>query len=147
MDHEARCPAHLDPADPNAEQHRRPDRRHRRRPEPCGQRPGGHRADRPRLPEVDWLTAQAELDACDGYVVLAVDPQTGEVDAHGPFRGLDALEAAESMRATLDREDLDRRRRPRRALAPGGDGPPRRLSGVPTNDPAPAGCPSAIPSA
>ena len=58
------------------------------------------------LTDEDRIDAQCELDACDGYVVLAFDPQTGEVDAHGPFRGLDALEAAESMRATLDREDL-----------------------------------------
>lgn len=56
---------------------------------------------------VDWLAAQIELDECDGYVVLAVDPQTGEVDAHGPFPGFDALEAAQSMRETLDREELD----------------------------------------
>jgi hypothetical protein len=46
---------------------------------------------------VDWLTAQIELGECDGYVVLAVDPQTGEVDA---------LAAAQSMRETLDREEL-----------------------------------------
>ncbi|HSK59960.1 MAG TPA: hypothetical protein VK935_13015 [Actinomycetospora sp.] len=56
---------------------------------------------------VDWLTAVSELDHCDGYVVLAVDPQTGEVDAHGPFAGMTALEAAEGMRETLDREELD----------------------------------------
>jgi hypothetical protein len=57
--------------------------------------------------DVDWLTAVAELDDCDGYVVLAVDPQTGEVDAHGPFVGMAALQAAEEMRETLDREELD----------------------------------------
>ena len=56
---------------------------------------------------VDWVAAVSELDDCDGYVVLAVDPQTGEVDAHGPFVGMAALEAAEAMRATLDREELD----------------------------------------
>jgi hypothetical protein len=56
---------------------------------------------------VDWVAAVCELDDCDGYVVLAVDPQTGEVDAHGPFLGMAALEAAEAMRATLDREELD----------------------------------------
>lgn len=55
---------------------------------------------------VDWLTAQIELGECDGYVVLAVDPQTGEVDALGPFPGFDALAAAQSMRETLDREEL-----------------------------------------
>src|SRR3954447_12114841 len=56
---------------------------------------------------IDWLTALVELDECDGYVVLAVDPQTGEVDAHGPFPGLEALETAQSLRETLDREELD----------------------------------------
>src|SRR5699024_6321354 len=56
---------------------------------------------------VDWLTALAELDDCDGYVVLAVDPQTGEVDAHGPYPGMGALRAAEQMRETLDREELE----------------------------------------
>ena len=105
MDHEARCPAHLDPADPSAGStaDRTADTAagpSRADSDPADTAPIGE------APEVDWLTAQAELDECDGYVVLAVDPQTGEVDAHGPFRGLDALEAAESMRATLDREDL-----------------------------------------
>ena len=101
MDHEARCPAHPDPADPSAESTAGPAAGPSRADsDPADSAPIGE------APEVDWLTAQAELDACDGYVVLAVDPQTGEVDAHGPFRGLDALEAAESMRATLDREDL-----------------------------------------
>jgi hypothetical protein len=56
---------------------------------------------------IDWLAAQVELDECDGYVVLCVDPQTGEVDAHGPFPGLEALETAQSLRDTLDREGLD----------------------------------------
>ena len=56
---------------------------------------------------VDWLAAVSELDDCDGYVVLAVDPQTGEVDAHGPFVGMAALQAADEMRETLDREELD----------------------------------------
>ena len=55
---------------------------------------------------VDWVAALAELDDCDGYVVLAVDPQTGEVDAHGPYPGMGALRAADAMRATLDREEL-----------------------------------------
>lgn len=80
MDHDPRCAA-------------------RPAPEPAGGAPcdsGG----------VDWLGAQMEVDECDGYVVLAVDPQTGEVDAHGPFPGMDALAAAQSMRETLDREEL-----------------------------------------
>lgn len=56
--------------------------------------------------ELDWVGAMAALDDCDGYVVLAADPQTGEVDAHGPFVGLSAVSAAEDLRATFDREDL-----------------------------------------
>jgi hypothetical protein len=63
--------------------------------------------DPARAGRVDWVAAVADLDDCDGYVVLAVDPQTGEVDAHGPFAGMEALEAAEGMRDTLDREELD----------------------------------------
>ena len=59
------------------------------------------------LAQIDWVEAQTELDRCDGYVVLAVDPQTGEVDAHGPFPGFDAVEIADDMRVTLDREGLD----------------------------------------
>ncbi|MDD7966874.1 hypothetical protein [Actinomycetospora lemnae] len=55
---------------------------------------------------IDWIAVQTELDRCDGYVVLAVDPQTGEVDAHGPYPGLDALQTADGLRQTLDREGL-----------------------------------------
>lgn len=58
------------------------------------------------LAGIDWLGAQAELDDCDGYVVLAVDPQTGEVDAHGPFPGLRAVEAAVAIRTNLDSDEL-----------------------------------------
>jgi hypothetical protein len=56
---------------------------------------------------IDWIAVQTDLDRCDGYVVLAVDPQTGEVDAHGPYPGLDALQTADGLRRTLDREGLD----------------------------------------
>lgn len=59
------------------------------------------------LAEGNLLDAQYELDACDGYVVLAYDPQTGEVDAHGPFVGLHAIDTAETMRLDLDREELE----------------------------------------
>ena len=108
MENEARCPARLDPAAPTAEPTVEP------HAEPTAV-PTGGRADADpaqaapigRVPQVDWLTAQAELDECDGYIVLAVDPQTGEVDAHGPYPGFDALEVAESLRRTLDREELD----------------------------------------
>ena len=56
--------------------------------------------------EPDWIDAVAALDDCDGYVVLMVDPQTAEVDAHGPFGGPDAAVAAEALRTSLDSEDL-----------------------------------------
>ena len=103
MENEARCPARLDPPSPC-----------RATAEPTAVPTGGRPDADPakaapigRVPQVDWLTAQAELDECDGYIVLAVDPQTGEVDAHGPYPGFDALEVAESLRRTLDREELD----------------------------------------
>ena len=49
----------------------------------------------------------AELDACDGYIVLVRDAQTGETDAHGPFDGLDALCAADRTRLRFDLDELD----------------------------------------
>jgi hypothetical protein len=66
-----------------------------------GQRGGGHGPVGP-----DWLDAVAALDECDGYVVLMIDPQTAEVDAHGPFGGPDAVVAADALRTSLDSEDL-----------------------------------------
>jgi len=66
-----------------------------------GRRGGGHRPVAP-----DWLAAVAALDECDGYVVLMIDPQTAEVDAHGPFGGPDAAVAADALRTSLDAEDL-----------------------------------------
>jgi hypothetical protein len=57
--------------------------------------------------EDDWVERVAALDECDGYVVLMVDPQTAEVDAHGPFGGPEAAVAAESLRSSLDAEGLD----------------------------------------
>ncbi|MCD2192330.1 hypothetical protein LQ327_02825 [Actinomycetospora endophytica] len=55
----------------------------------------------------DWIDAVAALDDCDGYVVLMIDPQTAEVDAHGPYGGPDAAVAAERLRGSLDSEGLD----------------------------------------
>ena len=46
--------------------------------------------------EATLIAAAEKLTQCDGYVVLAVDPQTGEVDAHGPFDGLTATVKAVS---------------------------------------------------
>lgn len=57
--------------------------------------------------ERDWVETVAAVDECDGYVVLMVDPQTAEVDAHGPFGGPDAAVAAEALRTSLDAEGLD----------------------------------------
>lgn len=46
------------------------------------------------------------LDACDAYVVLVSDPQTGAVDSYGPMTGPSALVEAERRRRDLDRGDL-----------------------------------------
>lgn len=78
-------------------------RLHHDRPDACRTIGGAVNAH---LADEDLIDAQCELDACDGYVVLAFDPQTGEVDAHGPFVGLHALDTAETMRHDLDREEL-----------------------------------------
>ena len=59
------------------------------------------------VPEPDWVEAMAALDDCDGYVVLVVDPQTAEVDAHGPYGGPDAAVAADSLKTSLATEGLD----------------------------------------
>jgi hypothetical protein len=54
------------------------------------------------------LVAAAEmLTQCDGYVVLAVDPETEEVDAHGPFDGLTATIKADQLRRDFDRGGLE----------------------------------------
>jgi len=58
------------------------------------------------VPAVDLLGAATELHRCDGYVVLVVDPQTGEADAHGPHSGLVATLEADRMRTEFDRAEL-----------------------------------------
>lgn len=62
--------------------------------------------DRTPESEHDWIEAVAALDDCDGYIVLMVDPQTAEVDAHGPYGGPDATVAADSLKASLVSEGL-----------------------------------------
>jgi hypothetical protein len=52
------------------------------------------------------LAAVADLDECDGYVVLVFDPETGEMDAHGPYEGVAATLRAEELRRTFDHDDL-----------------------------------------
>jgi len=58
-------------------------------------------------PLPSWLVDRvAGLDVCDGYIVLIVDPQTFETDAHGPFDGLRVLEIADRFRRDFDRAGL-----------------------------------------
>jgi len=52
------------------------------------------------------LDKLVELDACDGYIVLVLDPQTAETDAHGPYEGMDALAVADRLRQDFDIADL-----------------------------------------
>ena len=52
------------------------------------------------------LAAAADLDECDGYVVLVFDPETGELDAHGPYEGVEATIRAEEMRRDFDGDGL-----------------------------------------
>ncbi|HWM58421.1 MAG TPA: hypothetical protein VNO83_11350 [Pseudonocardia sp.] len=57
--------------------------------------------------EATLVAAAVKLTQCDGYIVLAVDPQTGEVDAHGPFDGLVATVKADQLRRDFDRGGLE----------------------------------------
>ena len=57
--------------------------------------------------EATLVAAAEKLTQCDGYIVLAVDPQTGEVDAHGPFDGLMATVKADQLRRDFDRGGLE----------------------------------------
>jgi hypothetical protein len=59
------------------------------------------------LDEVVLATALEKLSQCDGYAVIAGDPQTGEIDAHGPFDGLSALIEADRLRRDFDRGGLE----------------------------------------
>jgi hypothetical protein len=52
------------------------------------------------------LAAAADLDECDGYVVLVFDPETGEMDAHGPYEGVAATLRAEELRVEFDGDGL-----------------------------------------
>jgi hypothetical protein len=57
--------------------------------------------------EVILVKAMETLSQCDGYAVLAGDPQTGEVDAHGPFDGLTATIEADRLRRDFDSGGLE----------------------------------------
>jgi hypothetical protein len=52
------------------------------------------------------IAAAEQLGQCDGYIVLAVDPQTGEVDAHGPYDGMEATLKADRLRVEFDEGGL-----------------------------------------
>lgn len=52
------------------------------------------------------LAAAEDLDECDGYVVLVFDPETSELDAHGPYEGVSATLRADAMRREFDRDGL-----------------------------------------
>ena len=52
------------------------------------------------------LAAAADLDECDGYVVLVFDPETSELDAHGPYEGIEATLRAGDMRSEFDGDGL-----------------------------------------
>ena len=39
-----------------------------------------------------------DVDRCDAYAVLVVDPRTGEIDVHGPLPGPRALVEADRRR-------------------------------------------------
>jgi hypothetical protein len=54
-------------------------------------------------PMIDRLI---ELDVCDRYIVLVVDPQTFEADALGPFDGVDATGTADRLRRDFDGDGL-----------------------------------------
>ena len=43
-----------------------------------------------------------DLDRCDAYAVLVVDPRTGEVDVHGPLDGPEAVVEAGRRRGEHD---------------------------------------------
>jgi hypothetical protein len=53
-----------------------------------------------------FLRRIRELDNCDGYLVIVVDPHTGEVDAYGPYDGMTATDCAERFRGDFDSADL-----------------------------------------
>lgn len=52
------------------------------------------------------VAAEVMLDECDGYVVLVVDAQTGEADAHGPYTGFAATLRADRLRRDFDEDGL-----------------------------------------
>lgn len=58
-------------------------------------------ADGPSWPEV-LVSTKRRSGESQFYVVVVADPSTGEIDAHGPSEGFEALCLAEEMRRDLD---------------------------------------------
>ncbi len=86
------------------------------------------------MPEPPLLDLFATLDRCESYVVLMVDPETGEADAHGPFDGLAANLAADRLRGELDANglsDVPHRGHPPAPIRPGRHRALRLLVGSP----------------
>ena len=54
----------------------------------------------------DRESLEDRLDACDAYIVLVADPDTGALDSYGPFDGTTALFDAARRREDLDHGDL-----------------------------------------
>jgi hypothetical protein len=67
----------------------------------------GNSAPQPQSVRVEEPSAAASAQQVARYVVVAVDPQTGEVDAHGPFDGLTATLIADRLRRDFNRGGLD----------------------------------------
>lgn len=61
------------------------------------------RVSRLSAPMIDRLI---ELDVCDRYIVLVVDPQTFEADTHARFDGVDATDTADRLRRDFDEDGL-----------------------------------------
>jgi hypothetical protein len=59
------------------------------------------------LDDLTFASALEKLSQCDGYAVLAGDPQTGEIDARGPYDGLTAVIEADRLRRDFDRGGLE----------------------------------------
>jgi hypothetical protein len=60
-----------------------------------------------RQPVPPWLVERlAQLNSCDSYVIVTIDPEFDEIDAQGPLNGLEAVFAAHELRRELDESDL-----------------------------------------
>ena len=63
--------------------------------------------DYPVSDDATLVAAAEKLTQCDGTSCSPSTPQTGEVDAHGPFDGLTATIKADQLRRDFDRGGLE----------------------------------------